>query len=341
LRSRLSAPLGTPVAEWILIMARPLRINIPHGTYHVTSRGVERRSIVFDDLDRQKWTDLLGRVASRRNWRLYAWALMDNHYHLFLRVPHADLSQGMHDLNSAYVSVYNRRHRRCGPLLQGRFKGILVQNKYHYWELTRYVHLNPVRAGLVNDPEEYLWSSCAFYFWPHLAPVWLDWEEVLLEHSDSVALAQQAYRAFLGECPDTDESSPLSAATASTLLGRPEYVALMRGLLRGRVPSREVPAAAQLRTSYEVEEILQSVCEAFGVDKGTLLCRGSRKNLPRSIALYLCCSMTRSSVRELGKYFGGISGQAVSTVCTRINQERKVDPQLDQAICDVEGFLQG
>ena len=110
----------------LLIMARPLRINVPDGIYHVTSRGLERRSIVSDDLDRRQWTDLLGRVASRRNWRFYAWALMNNHYHLFLRVPHADLSEGMHDLNSAYVSVYNRRHRRCGPLLQGR----LTWNRY-------------------------------------------------------------------------------------------------------------------------------------------------------------------------------------------------------------------
>ena len=322
-------------------MARPLRIDIPHGIYHVTSRGLERRSIVSDDLDRQRWTDLLGGVASRRDWRLYAWALMDNHYHLFLRVPHADLSQGMHDLNSAYVSMYNRRHRRCGPLLQGRFKGILVQSNYHYWELSRYVHLNPVRAGLVNEPEEYPWSSCALYFRPHLAPVWLDWEEVLLEQCDSLVLAQQSYRAFLKEGSGSEEPSPLSSATASTLFGEPEYVTHIKRLLQGRLPNQEVPAARQLRTSTEVDEVVQSVCKAFGVGKDTLLCKGGRKNLPRAIALYLCCSMTRGSVRELGRYFGGISGQAVSMVSTRIGKKRKCDPQLDGAIRVVEGLLQG
>ncbi|MBW1744137.1 MAG: transposase [Deltaproteobacteria bacterium] len=318
-----------------------MRINVPDGTYHVTSRGLERRSIVSDDLDRQQWTDLLGRVASRRNWRLYAWALLNNHYHLFLRVPHADLSQGMHDLNSAYVSVYNRRHQRCGPLLQGRFKGILVQNRYHFWELTRYVHLNPVRAGLVGVPDEYPWSSCAVYFRLHMAPPWLNWEEILLEYSDSVDLAQKAYRAFLEERPDTDAPSPLSGATASTLLGSPKYVAVIKGLLQGRLPNRQVPAANQLRTSYEVEEIVQSVCRAFDVDRSTLFLRGSRKNRPRSIALYLCCSMSRSSAKELGRFFGNISGQAVSKVSTRVHQERKRDPQLDQAIRVVEGLLQG
>jgi len=317
-----------------------LRINVPNATYHVTSRGLERRSIVSDDLDRQQWTDFLGRVASRRNWRIYAWALMNNHYHLFLRVPHADLSQGMHDLNSAYVSVYNRRHRRCGPLLQGRFKAILVQSNYHYWELTRYVHLNPVRAGLATVPEEYPWGSCAFYFRLHLAPSWLDWDEILLEYGDSVALAQETYRAFLGERLASDEPSPLSEATASTLFGCPEYVALMKGLLQGRLPNRQVPAANQLRTSYEVEEVVQSICKAFDVDRSTVFFRGNRKNPPRSIALYLCSTMTRSSARELGRYFGNISGQAVSAASTRIHQGRQRDPQLDQTIRVVEGLLQ-
>ncbi len=325
----------------ILSMARPLRINVPDGTYHVTSRGVERRSIVADDLDRQRWVDLLGRVASRRDWRLHAWALMNNHYHLFWRVPHADLSQGMHDLNSAYVGEYNRRHDRCGPLLQGRFNAILVQNQYHYWELTRYVHLNPVRAGLVSDPEKYPWSSCAFYFRPHQAPPWLDWREVLLEYGDSVAMAREAYRAFLGESLKKDESSPLREVAGSTLLGSPKYVALVKDLLRGRLPDREMPAANELRPSCEVEEVVQSVCGAFGVDRITVLRRGERKNCARSIALYLCCSMTRCSVKELGQYFGNISGQAVSKVSTRIRLQRSLDRRLDQEIRAVEGLLQG
>src|SRR5512136_660169 len=125
-------------------MARPLRIDIPDGVYHVTSRGLERRKIVLDDRDRRKWLELLGEGATRRRWRVFAWALLDNHFHLFLRTPDADLSAGMHDLNSGYVSVFNRRHKRCGPLLQGRFKGILVERAAHDWELSRYVHLNPV-----------------------------------------------------------------------------------------------------------------------------------------------------------------------------------------------------
>jgi len=320
-------------------MARPLRIDIPQSIYHVTSRGLERRNIVSDDLDRQRWTDLLSRVASRRNWRLFAWALMDNHFHLFLRVPHADLSQGMHDLNCSYVSVFNRRHKRCGPLLQGRFKGILVESEYHYWELTRYVHLNPVRAGLTPDPEDYRWSSCALYFRPHLAPDWLGWEEVLLEHGDSMPLAQQAYRGFLRGDQDANHPSPLDMATASTLLGSQEYVAQIKEWLHGRPLCREVPAATQLRKSHEVQDIVESVCTVFGFDRNHLLRRGSRRNRPRAIALYLCRSMTRCSVRELGRYFGDINGQAVSNIVTKIQLELKRDVQLSQQVRAAEELL--
>ena len=114
-------------------MARPLRVDMPDGIYHVTSRGLDRRVIVRDDVDRDKWTDLLDRVAVRRDWRVFAWVLMDNHFHLFLRTPHGDLSAGMHDLNAGYPSAFNRCHRRCGPVLQGRFKGILVEEQHHGW----------------------------------------------------------------------------------------------------------------------------------------------------------------------------------------------------------------
>jgi REP element-mobilizing transposase RayT len=105
-------------------MARPLRLEFPGAVYHVTSRGIERRAIVRDDRDRARWLDLLDTVATRRRWQVYAFALMGNHLHLFLRTPNANLSAGMHDLNSGYATGFNRRHRRVGPLCQGRFKAL-------------------------------------------------------------------------------------------------------------------------------------------------------------------------------------------------------------------------
>ena len=111
---------------WAAGQARPLRIGIPGSEYHVTSRGLERRVVVRDDTNRKKWLSLLGEVADRREWRVLAWALMDNHFHVFVRTPAADISAGMHDLNSGYASILNCRHARCRLLFQSRFKGIIV-----------------------------------------------------------------------------------------------------------------------------------------------------------------------------------------------------------------------
>ena len=131
-------------------MSRPLRIDIENGIYHVTSRGWERRVIVRDDRDREQWLSLLDRVAVRCGWQVFAWTLLDNHFHLFLRTPEANLSAGMHDLNSGYASTFNRRYRRSGSLFQGRFKAVLVENDSHALELTRYVHLNGVPIASID-----------------------------------------------------------------------------------------------------------------------------------------------------------------------------------------------
>src|SRR4030042_5048597 len=170
-------------------MSRRLRLLIPDGVYHVTTRGLERRDIFYDGQDRVYWLKLLDSVANRRDWRILSWVLLNNHYHLFLRTPHGDLSSGMHDLNAPYASAFNLRHNRVGPLFQGRFRGILVETGHHYWELSRYIHLNPVRAGMIEDPEEYKWSSCRHLFGCKGRPPWLAWEEVLIKHGKTVRAA--------------------------------------------------------------------------------------------------------------------------------------------------------
>ncbi len=322
------------------IMARPLRVDVPGGIYHVTARGLERREIVRDAVDRQKWTEFLGQVATRRDWRVYAWALMDNHYHLFLRVPSADLSQGMHDLNASYVSVFNRRHRRCGPLFQGRFKGILVEVEYHYWELTRYVHLNPVRAGLAKNPEEYPWSSCAFYFGRPMPPRWLASGEILGEYGKSSEVAKDAYRRFLYEGLAKGHPSPLHEVVASTLLGSPTFIELMKVRLQDRLPQREVPAARRLQISPGVDEVIQAVCTHLGVDKVCLMRKGARNDSSRAIAMYLCRHLTNCAVHDLGRYFGGVNGQAVSNAVSKVYQKRKYDVVLDRQLQAIEFFLE-
>ena len=140
-------------------MASPLRLQFEHALYHVTSRGNARQAIVKTQADRQAFLDGLAQVVDRFGWRCHAYCLMNNHYHLLVETPFPNLSQGMRQLNGPYTQGYNRRHRRVGHVFQGRFKAILVEREVHLLELCRYVVLNPVRAHLVDHPEDWAWSN--------------------------------------------------------------------------------------------------------------------------------------------------------------------------------------
>jgi len=320
-------------------MARPLRIDVGDGLYHVTSRGLERREVVADGVDREKWLDLLDRVARRCRWRVFAWVLMGNHYHLFLRTPDPNLSAGMHDLNSGYVSWHNRRHGRCGPLLQGRFQAILVESGRHEWELSRYVHLNPVRAGLVKDPAAHRWGSCRFYLHGGKAPEWLAWEEVLAGHGRTLRAARAAYARFLAEGVALPPRSPFGEVVASTLLGSEGFVERMRRWLEGRLPDREVPAARELRGRLSLDEVDVAVAETFGVPVKTLHVRGHWHNEAREVAMYLARRLTGGPVAGLGTRYGGVRGQTVSATVSRIARRLRTDARIAKAALACERRL--
>jgi REP element-mobilizing transposase RayT len=320
-------------------MVRPLRINIEDGVYHVTSRGLERRHIAIDDTDRRRWVRLLGQVAQRRKWRVLAWALMTNHFHLFVRTPLADLSNGMHDLNSGYVTLFNRRHERSGPLLQGRFHAVLVERGFHYWELSRYIHLNPVRAGIADRPDTYPWSSCPLYFRNQGAPDWLACEEVLSQHGKTVRTARVEYARFLLEGVSSRAASPLADSVAGTVLGSPSFVDQIIERLKDRLPDHNVPAARVLKKEVTLADVETVVCGAFGVTFDAIRGRRTRGSIARKVAIYLARSKTQTSVTAIGERFGGVGASAISNVVARLAEERRRDRNLDAKLKKLETSL--
>ena len=160
-------------------MARPLRIEYAGALYHVTSRGDRREVIYHDDEDRLTWLDVFAQVCTRFNWRCHGWCLMSNHYHILMETAEGNLSQGMRQLNGVYTQRSNRRHGWVGHVFQGRYKANLVQKDAYLLELSRYVVLNPDRAGMVKDLQEWPWSSYGSMIGESPAPDWLEIDWIL------------------------------------------------------------------------------------------------------------------------------------------------------------------
>jgi putative transposase len=142
-------------------MARPLRPQLADGLYHVTSRGNRGQPIVGDDADCKEWLETLAETTSALGWVCHAYCLLTNHFHLFVCTPQANISKGMHRLNSLHAEWINWRYGYRGHVFQGRFTSKLVEDDPHAFEVARYVALNPVRAGLCRRPEDFRWSSYA------------------------------------------------------------------------------------------------------------------------------------------------------------------------------------
>lgn len=180
-------------------MSRPLRLEYPGAVWHVTARGNDRRDVFRDDADREQFLSILGRTVGLFRWKLHAWVLMGNHYHVLVETPEPTLSRGMRQLGGLYTQAFNRRHRRAGHLFQGRFKSVLVGKESHLLELARYVVLNPVRAGVATSARAWRWSSYRATAGLTAAPPWLETDWTLRQFGTSRRTAQERYRAFVAE----------------------------------------------------------------------------------------------------------------------------------------------
>jgi REP element-mobilizing transposase RayT len=207
-------------------MSRPLRLEFPDALYHVTARGDRQEDIFEGDQDRELFLATLGQVITQFNWICHAWCLMGNHYHLLIQTPDGNLSKGMRQLNGVYTQASNRRHRRVGHLFQGRFKAILVDSDTYLLELSRYVVLNPVRAGMVKKPGAWPWSSYRASVGLEPAPPWLAVDGLLAQFAKRRSLARERYAQFVVE--GIKAASPWANLKGQVFLGDEEFVQRMQ-----------------------------------------------------------------------------------------------------------------
>ena len=232
-------------------MARPLRIEYPGALYHLTARGDGQEDIFQDDADRLEFLSVLAAVVGRFGWRLYAYCLMDNHYHLMVETPKANLSLGMRQLNGVYTQRINRRHKRVGHVFQGRFKAIVVDKQTYLLELSRYVVLNPIRARMVRDPARYRWSSYRVSAGLEALPTFLDAPALLAHFADSLPTAQRRYAAFVAE--GLQRTSPWERLQGQVLLGEQAFLRKIAPKLKSKALAKEIPKSQRhaVRPSLE------------------------------------------------------------------------------------------
>ena len=182
-------------------MARLRRLLFPGAIYHVTTRGNRGQLIFLDDLDRERFLELLDDVVKRFGWICHAYCLMGNHYHLVIETPDANLSAGMHRLNGLYAQRFNRRHEVEGHLFERRFHAELVTSNAHLLELSRYVPLNPMRAGICRDAAGYRWSSFRATVGDVPRPRFLTTAWLLSQFGRTPEEAREAFRRFVHDAP--------------------------------------------------------------------------------------------------------------------------------------------
>ena len=234
-------------------MARPLRVEFDGAIYHVTSRGNAREDIFDDEGDRKAFLETLGKVVSRFNWLCHAYCLMDNHYHLVIETPEANLSQGMRQLNGIYTQIYNRRHRTVGHLFQGRYKAILIQKESHLLEVCRYVVLNPLRAKAVKRVEQWKWSSYGATAGLTKSPPWLAVDWVLSQFGKRRYPATRHYRRFARE--GIDKPSIWEGVQAQVLLGEEDFVEKLTGYVKGYEEVAEIPRSQRYLSRPKLKKL--------------------------------------------------------------------------------------
>jgi len=285
-------------------MARPLRIEYPEAVYHITSRGNGRNKIFKGDEDREVFLSNLGAVVTRYNWLCHAYCLMDNHYHLMVETPDANLSMGMRQLNGLYTQKYNRRHHKTGHLFEGRFKAILVEKDNYLLELCRYVVLNPVRAGMAERPEAWRWSSYQATAGLGKEADYLTTDWILGLFSSKRTLAQRQYRKFVRE--GIHEGASWGKVQGQVLLGGEGFVEKFKDLLEGKREIKEIPRPQRYVSRPSLDKIFS----------------GQEANGQRDIRINAAHLSYGYTLKEIADYLG-IHYTTVSKVIGRGGASRK------------------
>jgi len=322
-------------------MPRHARLDAAGVLHHVIIRGINRKGIFLGNDDREDFAGRLSVLLPETATVCYAWALMSNHAHMLLRTGDVSLSTFMARLLTGYAGGFNRRHRRSGHLFQNRYKSIICQEDPYLQELLRYIHLNPLRAGIVPDYESlghYQWSGHAAILGNRAVP-WQDIRYILALFGPDEKEARAVYREFVGMGISRGRRPELAGGGLVRSLGGWEEV--RRSVREGPVKGDErilgdtsfvaallARAEERMTRRYEMKQsgidmaaIERRVCQLFEMHPKDLYVRGRRKKLveARSVFCFFAVTELETTLKDLAIRFA-ISGQAIGLAVERGRQ---------------------
>lgn len=325
-------------------MARPLRIQFEGALYHVISRGNEERDIFEHDRDKEKVIELLTGAYQRFGIFLHAYCIMENHYHFLMETPHANISKALQHINSSYNTYYQQTYGPVGHLFQGRFKAIIVDTEAYLAALNRYIHLNPVRAGIVRRPEEFEWSSYRYFFQDQGIPPFLNIDDTLNDLSQDRIRAREKFRLFIEEGIHGAVPDPMEKVVKQNILGGEQFVNEMidlaeeqknakQGLQEIKIkPQQEDSAISKGGAALSPAVIEETVAKEPIEDKG----------LEEKVRMYLLRSFTPMTLKEIAATTGRpITHTAVSKAVKRLEMRRGEEKAVDALLRRIEAKVAG
>jgi putative transposase len=279
--------------------------------------------IFFDDKDRTRFYLLLQEGIERFGYRVHGFCLMTNHVHLAIQTGEIPLSRILQNLSFRYTRWVNWRQKRSGHLFQGRYKAVLVDADTYLQELVSYIHLNPMRAGIVNEPQDYRWSGHRAYLGLETIP-WLTTDWVLSQFSKRLSLARKAYSSFVHEGKKGSHQEEYHKGTEidSRILGDDDFI--------DRVLDRE---PRRVRPKATLEKIMLEICRHFHLEEKDFFVKGRDHKLSeaRGMAAWLVLELGVGTLAELSKRVGR-DVTTLSAGVKRLQIRSKTDSELKDAI---------
>ena len=312
-------------------MSRPLRIQYPGAWYHVMNRARRGQDLYPDRAHMAAFLDLLKETVDMFNLKVSSYCLMPTHYHLLVQTPDGNLSRCMRHLNGIYTQRLNVLNKCDDTLFRGRYKWILVDADSYLLELVRYIHRNPLRAGIIKDLNQYVWSSHCGYLSDDQDWEWLHKEFVLGMLAKNRTVQIKKYRQFVEKQDAEQLLSFLEKTNVPSLLGGNKFVEWAKSkFLEGNV-QKDLPQSKILAPDGPI--IINAVCGFYKAEeKDIIAVRRGIQNEPRDVAIYLLRTMCGKPLMQIGQEFGITQYSSVSSAVERIKKKRQNESRFKERL---------